>query len=69
MRNILKLSVLFLFLTFISNTISAQNKKPTIKKGTTQKAKPTTKSKFFYVDVRTPAEFAQGSVKELLTFL
>lgn len=63
MRNILKLSVLFLFLTFISNTISAQNTKPTIKKGITQKAKPTTKSKFFYVDVRTPAEFAQGSVK------
>ena len=63
MQNLLKLGVVFLFLTFFSNTIGAQNTKPTIKKGTTQKAKITAKSNTLYVDVRTPAEFAQGSVK------
>ena len=63
MQNLLKLGIVFLFLTFFSNTVGAQNTKPTIKKGTTQKAKTTAKSNTFYVDVRTPAEFAQGSVK------
>ena len=63
MKNILKLGVVFLFLTFFSNTIGAQNTKPTIKKVTTQKAITIAKSNTFYVDVRTPAEFAQGSVK------
>ena len=63
MQNLLKLGVVFLFLTFFSNTISAQNTKPTIKKGTTLKAITTAKTNIFYVDVRTPAEFAQGSVK------
>jgi len=46
-----------------SSTISAQNTKATIKKPTTQKVKPIAKKETFYVDVRTPAEFVQGSVK------
>ena len=37
--------------------------KPLTKKVTTQKVKATTKNETFYVDVRTPAEFTQGSVK------
>lgn len=63
MQNLLKFGAVFLFLTFFSNTIGAQNAKPTIKNGTTQKAKTSAKNNIFYVDVRTPAEFAQGSVK------
>ena len=63
MRNLLKIGLVFLFIFFSSSTISAQNTKATIKKPTTQKVKPITKKEIFYVDVRTPAEFAQGSVK------
>ncbi|WP_396177489.1 rhodanese-like domain-containing protein [Flavobacterium sp.] len=63
MRNLLKIGFLFLFIVFSSSTISAQNTKATIKKPTTQKVKSITKKEIFYVDVRTPAEFAQGSVK------
>ena len=63
MQNLLKIGFLFLFIVFLSSTISAQNTKATIKKPTTQKGKPITKKEAFYVDVRTPAEFAQGSVK------
>ena len=63
MQNLLKFGVVFLFLTFFSNTVGAQNTNPTIKKGTTLKAITTAKTNIFYVDVRTPAEFAQGSVK------
>lgn len=63
MRNLLKIGFLFLFIVSSSSTISAQNTKATIKKPTTQKVKPIAKKETFYVDVRTPAEFAQGSVK------
>lgn len=63
MKKLLKISFLFLVLTLSMNTISAQNTKVTIKKPTTQKGKTITKEETFYVDVRTPAEFAQGSVK------
>ena len=63
MRNLLKIGFLFLFIVFSSITISAQNTKATIKKPTTQKVNSITKREIFYVDVRTPAEFAQGSVK------
>jgi rhodanese-related sulfurtransferase len=63
MRNLLKIGFLFLFIVFSSSTISAQNTKATIKKPTTQQVKSITKKEIFYVDVRTPAEFAQGSVK------
>jgi rhodanese-related sulfurtransferase len=63
MQNLLKIGFLFLFIAFSSNTIGAQNTKAVIKKPTTQKVKPITKKETFYVDVRTPAEFAQGSVK------
>lgn len=63
MRNLLKIGFLFLFIVSSSSTISAQNTKATIKKPTTQKVKPIAKKETFYVDVRTPAEFAQGSAK------
>ena len=63
MRNLLKIGFLFLFIVSSSSTISAQNTKATIKKPTTQKVKPIAKKETFYVDVRTPAEFDQGSVK------
>jgi rhodanese-related sulfurtransferase len=63
MQNILKIGFLLLLTAFSSNTIGAQNTKAVIKKPTTQKVKPITKKETFYVDVRTPAEFAQGSVK------
>jgi len=63
MRNLLKIGFLLLLIAFSSNTMNAQNTKATIKKPTTQKVKPTVKKETFYVDVRTPAEFAQGSVK------
>ena len=63
MRNLLKIGFLFLFIVSSSSTISAQNTKATIKKPTTQKVKPIAKKETFYVDVRTPAEFVQGSVK------
>ena len=61
MKKILKIGLLLI--AFSSYTISAQNAKPVTKKITTQKAKQTTKNESFYVDVRTPTEFAQGSVK------
>ena len=55
--------ICFLLIAFSNYTISAQNAKPMTKKITTQKTKHTTKNETFYVDVRTPTEFAQGSVK------
>ena len=61
MKKILKIGLLLI--AFSSYTISAQNAKPVTKKITIQKVKPTTKNETFYVDVRTPTEFAQGSVK------
>jgi rhodanese-related sulfurtransferase len=63
MRSIVKFGFLCLLLTFFCNTSNAQNAKPVSKKVTTQKAKQAAKKEIFYVDVRTPAEFAQGSVK------
>lgn len=63
MNNLLKFGFLLLLTAFSSNTIGAQNTEAVIKKPTTQKVKPITKKETFYVDVRTPAEFAQGSVK------
>ena len=63
MQNLLKIGFVVLFIAFSSNIIYAQNAKLTTQKITTQKTKQTTKNETFYVDVRTPAEFAQGSVK------
>ncbi|MBC7641681.1 MAG: rhodanese-like domain-containing protein [Flavobacterium sp.] len=63
MKKNLKIGFVVLFIAFSSNIIYAQNAKLTTKKITTQKTKQTTKNETFYVDVRTPAEFAQGSVK------
>lgn len=63
MQNLLKISFLLLFMACSSIIISAQNVKPITKKVTTQKSKPATKNESFYVDVRTPNEFAQGSVE------
>lgn len=62
MQNLLKFSFLFIVLAFSNSSIRAQNAKPISKKATTIKVKSTTKSETFYVDVRTPEEFAQGSV-------
>ncbi|MBP6126856.1 MAG: rhodanese-like domain-containing protein [Flavobacterium sp.] len=50
-------------MAFSSSLIYSQDKIPVTKSRTTQKTKQTTKNETFYVDVRTPAEFAQGSVK------
>lgn len=63
MQSIVKFGFLCLLLTFFCNTSYAQNAKPVGKKVITQKVKQAAKKEFFYVDVRTPAEFAQGSVK------
>ena len=63
MQNLLKIGFVVLFIAFSSSIIYAQNEKPVTKKITTQKTKQTTKNETFYVDVRTPTEFAQGSVK------
>jgi phage shock protein E len=63
MRNLFKISFIVLVLTFSSTVIYSQDKIPVTKSRTTQKTKQTTKNETFYVDVRTPAEFAQGSVK------
>ena len=63
MRNSIKIGLLLLITSFSSNTISAQNTKATIKNPTSQKARPIIKKETLYVDVRTAAEFAQGSVK------
>jgi rhodanese-related sulfurtransferase len=63
MKNVLKIGFFVFFMAFSSTLIVAQNKIPVTKNRTTQKAKQTTKNEIFYVDVRTPAEFAQGSVK------
>ncbi|MDG2431976.1 rhodanese-like domain-containing protein [Flavobacterium sp.] len=62
MKNLVKICFLFLFFAISSNTSSAQNTRPVSKKQTTQKVKASKKNETFYVDVRTPAEFAQGSV-------
>ncbi len=64
MKNLVKICFLILFFAISSNTSSAQKAKPVSKNETTQKVKASKKNETFYVDVRTPAEFAQGSVKE-----
>lgn len=63
MRNLFKIGFIVLVMAFSSTVIYSQNKIPVTKSRTTQKTKQTTKNETFYVDVRTPAEFAQGSVK------
>ena len=63
MQNVLKIGFVILFIVLSNNIVHAQNEMPVTKSTTTQKAKQTTKNEIFYVDVRTPAEFAQGSVK------
>ena len=54
-----KIVLLLLFVAFSTSVGSAQNKKATATKTKTQIAK----QEVFYVDVRTPAEYAEGSVK------
>lgn len=63
MQNLFKIGFIVLVMSFSSTVIYSQNKIPVTKSRTTQKTKQTTKNETFYVDVRTPAEFAQGSVK------
>lgn len=63
MQNLFKIGFIVLVMAFSSTVIYAQNIIPVTKSRTTQKTKQTTKNETFYVDVRTTAEFAQGSVK------
>jgi len=63
MQNLFKIGFIILVIAFSSTVIYSQIKIPVTKSITTQKTKQTTKNETFYVDVRTPAEFAQGSVK------
>lgn len=63
MQNLFKIVFIVLVMTFSSTVIYSQNIIPVTKSRTTQKTKQTTKNETFYVDVRTTAEFAQGSVK------
>lgn len=63
MQNLFKIGFIVLVMAFSSTVIYSQDKIPVTKSRTTQKTKQTTKNETFYVDVRTPAEFAQGSVK------
>jgi rhodanese-related sulfurtransferase len=63
MQNLFKIGFIVLVMAFSSTVIYSQNKILVSKSITAQKTKQTTKNETFYVDVRTPAEFAQGSVK------
>lgn len=63
MQNLFKIGFTVLVMAFSSTVIYSQDKIPVTKSRTTQKTKQTTKNETFYVDVRTTAEFAQGSVK------
>lgn len=63
MQNLFKIGFIVLVMAFSSTVIYSQNKILVTKSRTTKKTKQTTKNETFYVDVRTPAEFAQGSVK------
>lgn len=63
MQNLFKIGFIVFVMAFSSTVIYSQIKIPVTKSITAQKTKQTTKNETFYVDVRTPAEFAQGSVK------
>lgn len=63
MQNLFKIGFIVLVMAFSSTVIYSQNKIPVTKSRTAQKTKQITKNETFYVDVRTTAEFAQGSVK------
>lgn len=63
MQNLFKIGFIVLVMAFSSTVIYAQNIIPVTKSRTAQKTKQITKNETFYVDVRTTAEFAQGSVK------
>ncbi len=62
MQNIVKFTIIFLLFTFFTNVGFSQNAASVNKEVKNQKVKQATKSEVFYVDVRTPSEFAQGSV-------
>lgn len=66
--NLVKKGILFFIVIFISNFIAAQNTPNVLTQTLSQKAKTTElkrvlKKRPFLVDVRTPDEFAQGTVK------
>ncbi len=63
MKYSIKFGVLVLFLFSLTNTIFAQNKTTIKGKQKSEIRKQKSEIEIFYVDVRTPAEFAQGSVK------
>lgn len=65
--NLVKKGILFFIIIFISNFIAAQNTPNVLTQTLSQKAKTTElkrvlKKRPFLVDVRTPEEFAQGTV-------
>ena len=66
--NLVKKGILFFIVIFISNFIAAQNTPNVLTQTLSQKAKTTElkrvlRKRPFLVDVRTPDEFAQGTVK------
>lgn len=66
--NLVKKGILFFIIIFISNFIAAQNTPNVLTQTLSQKAKTTElkrvlRKRPFLVDVRTPDEFAQGTVK------
>jgi len=66
--NLVKKGILFFIIIFISNFIAAQNTPNVLTQTLSQKAKTTElkrvlKKRPLLVDVRTPEEFAQGTVK------
>jgi rhodanese-related sulfurtransferase len=66
--NLVKKGIIFFIIIFISNFIAAQNTPNVLTQTLSQKAKTTElkrvlKKRPFLVDVRTPDEFAQGTVK------
>jgi phage shock protein E len=66
--NLVKKGIIFFIIIFISNFIAAQNTPNVLTQTLSQKAKTTElkrvlKKRPFLVDVRTPEEFAQGTVK------
>jgi phage shock protein E len=63
MKNVFKIFLFVFFIAIIGIVIVAQNKINISKSATILNTNQATNNEIFYVDVRTPIEFAQGSVK------